>query len=180
MSISERLARYLDMDPPSMSSSALGSSMDDSAVNPYRRPHAITDESVHGPAAEWKKKHAANKPRPVIDTDSMALRIKGNIFFRVKQTVMRDRYNVILRTILTGYCIALRIKVQSLKNSNLLQNCLVSVQDWMFTNKLKLNQDKTEFLLIGNKCHRNKFNKNSPSNFLALKFLLLHMPVTLR
>ena len=39
-----------------------------------------------------------------------------------------------------------------------LQECLASVQDWMFTNKLKLNPDKTEFMLIGNKCHRNKFN----------------------
>ena len=37
-----------------------------------------------------------------------------------------------------------------------LQECLTSVQDWMFTNKLKLNPDKTEFMLIGNKRHRNK------------------------
>ena len=35
---------------------------------------------------------------------------------------------------------------------NSLQECLTSVQDWMFTNKLKLNPDKTEFMLIGNKC----------------------------
>ena len=41
-----------------------------------------------------------------------------------------------------------------------LQECLTSVQDWMFTNKLKLNPDKTEFMLIGNKCHRNKFNSS--------------------
>ena len=34
------------------------------------------------------------------------------------------------------------------------QNSLVSVQDWMYNNKLKLNPDKTQFLLIGNKCHR--------------------------
>ena len=27
--------------------------------------------------------------------------------------------------------------------------CLVSLQDWMTTNKLKLNPNKTEFLLIG-------------------------------
>ena len=39
-----------------------------------------------------------------------------------------------------------------------LQKSLTSVQDWMFTNKLKLNPDKTEFMLIGNKCHRNKFD----------------------
>ena len=34
-----------------------------------------------------------------------------------------------------------------------LQNSLYSAQDWMFSNKLKLNPDKTEFMLIGNKVH---------------------------
>ena len=34
-----------------------------------------------------------------------------------------------------------------------LQDCLLSTQDWMYSNKLKLNPDKTEFMLIGNKCH---------------------------
>ena len=39
-----------------------------------------------------------------------------------------------------------------------LQQCLLSVQEWMFTNMLKLNPDNTEFMLIGNKCHQKKFN----------------------
>ena len=30
-----------------------------------------------------------------------------------------------------------------------LNDCLNSVQDWMFANKLKLNPDKTEFIIIG-------------------------------
>ena len=47
-----------------------------------------------------------------------------------------------------------------------LQKSLTSVQDWMFTNKLKLNPDKTEFMLIGNKCHRNKFNSKFPVDIL--------------
>ena len=34
-----------------------------------------------------------------------------------------------------------------------IQNSLVTVLDWMYKNKLKLNPDKTEFLLIGNKCY---------------------------
>ena len=33
---------------------------------------------------------------------------------------------------------------------NSLQSCLASVQSWTSTNKMKLNPDKTEFLLIGN------------------------------
>ena len=39
---------------------------------------------------------------------------------------------------------------------NALQSCLASIQSWMSTNKLKLNPDKTEFLLIGNKQQRSK------------------------
>jgi len=46
-----------------------------------------------------------------------------------------------------------------------LQDCLISVQDWMFTNKLKLNPDKTEFMLIGNPCLRQKFD--SPVEILG-------------
>ena len=36
----------------------------------------------------------------------------------------------------------------------------------MFKNKLKLNPDKTEFMLIGNKCHRNKFDSKFPVDIL--------------
>ena len=36
-----------------------------------------------------------------------------------------------------------------------------------FQNKLKLNPDKTEFMLIGNKCHRKKFVSKFPTNILG-------------
>ncbi len=48
-----------------------------------------------------------------------------------------------------------------------LQNCLVSVKEWMYHNLLKLNPDKTEFLLIGNKCHREKFVSEFPIDILG-------------
>ena len=48
-----------------------------------------------------------------------------------------------------------------------LKNCLDSVQTWMFENKLKLNPDKTEFLLIGNKCHRVKVAHKFPIQLLG-------------
>ena len=35
-----------------------------------------------------------------------------------------------------------------------LKNCLNNIQNFMFTNKLKLNPDKTEFILIGSKNNR--------------------------
>ena len=46
---------------------------------------------------------------------------------------------------------------------NGLQSCLASVQSWMSTNKLNLNPDKTEFLLIENERQRN----NTPLCFLS-------------
>ncbi len=43
-----------------------------------------------------------------------------------------------------------------------LQSCLSSVQRWMLANKLKLNPDKTEFLLIGHEQQRKKYLSNFP------------------
>ena len=37
-----------------------------------------------------------------------------------------------------------------------IQTCLTDVQSWMKTNKLKLNPDKTEFILLGNKSQRER------------------------
>ena len=52
---------------------------------------------------------------------------------------------------------------------NGLQSCLASVQSWMSTNKLKLNPDKTEFLLIGNEQQRSKYLSNFPIELLGVK-----------
>ena len=49
---------------------------------------------------------------------------------------------------------------------NNLQECLISVQDWMLTTKLKLNPHKTEFMLMVNKCHLDKFNSEFPVEML--------------
>ena len=42
---------------------------------------------------------------------------------------------------------------------SLVQQCLQDVSDWMIASKLKLNPDKTEFILIGTKSQRDKFKK---------------------
>ena len=52
---------------------------------------------------------------------------------------------------------------------NGLQLCLASVQSWMSTNKLKLNPDKTEFLLIGNERQRSKYVSMFPIELLGVK-----------
>lgn len=43
-----------------------------------------------------------------------------------------------------------------------LQSCLSAVQKWMFSNKLKLNPEKTEFLLIGHEQQRRKYLSKFP------------------
>ena len=52
---------------------------------------------------------------------------------------------------------------------NGLQSCLALVQSWMSTNKLKVNPDKTQFLLIGNKRQRSKYLSMFPTELLGVK-----------
>ena len=47
--------------------------------------------------------------------------------------------------------------------------CLASVQSWMSTNKLKLNPNETELLLIGNERQRSKFISIFPIELLSVK-----------
>ena len=49
-----------------------------------------------------------------------------------------------------------------------LQSCLASVQSWISTNKLKLNPDKTEFLLIGNGRQWGKYLSMFPIGLLGV------------
>ena len=52
---------------------------------------------------------------------------------------------------------------------NGLQSCLASVQSWMSTNKLKLNPDKTEFLLTGDERQRSKCLSLFPIELFGVK-----------
>ena len=49
------------------------------------------------------------------------------------------------------------------------QKCLSAVEKWMHDNMLKLNPEKTEFLVIGNKVQRNKLANDSPANLMGQK-----------
>ena len=49
-----------------------------------------------------------------------------------------------------------------------LQNCLSHVQSWMHLNKLKLNAEKTEFILLGHKQQRDKFEDLFPIKLLNI------------
>ena len=48
-----------------------------------------------------------------------------------------------------------------------LKNCLNDIQNFMFTNKLKLNPDKTGFILIGSKNNRKQLLPHFPINILG-------------
>mgnify|MGYP001813391687 CR=1 FL=1 len=50
-----------------------------------------------------------------------------------------------------------------------LQDCLSREQHWMFQNKLKLNPDKTEFLLIGNERQRGKYSTLFPISLMGVE-----------
>ena len=48
-----------------------------------------------------------------------------------------------------------------------LKSCLDYVKKWLSANKLKLNPDKTEFIIFGSKLQREKLNKSIPVNILG-------------
>ena len=48
-----------------------------------------------------------------------------------------------------------------------LESCLEDVKKWLSANKLKLNPDKTEFIVFGSKIQHEKLNKSFPVNILG-------------
>ena len=52
-----------------------------------------------------------------------------------------------------------------------LQKCLTDVQSWMAANKLKLNPDKTEFILLGTQSQRDKIAGCFPVDILGSKVI---------
>ena len=48
-----------------------------------------------------------------------------------------------------------------------LSHCLDDVKRWLSTNKLKLNPDKTEFIMHGQKSQHEKLNHSFPVNILG-------------
>ena len=56
------------------------------------------------------------------------------------------------------------------KSISSLSDCLTDISLWMKSSKLKLNSDKTEFIIIGTKQHRHKLSNHFPVKLL----LLLH------
>ena len=49
----------------------------------------------------------------------------------------------------------------------MLSHCLEDVKRWLCTNNLKLNPDKTEFIVFGSKSQHEKLNQSFPVNILG-------------
>ena len=52
-----------------------------------------------------------------------------------------------------------------------IQGCLSSVQSWMAANKLKLNPDKTEFIVFGNKRQQAELPPFFPADIFVNRFV---------
>ena len=58
--------------------------------------------------------------------------------------------------------------------------CLNSVQDWMNGVRLKLNPDKTEFIIIGGKHGRNSLKSKFPASLLDTEIIPIPIPIPIR
>ena len=51
-----------------------------------------------------------------------------------------------------------------------LSHCLEDIKRWLSTNKLKLNPDRTEFIVFGSKSQRERLNQSFPVNILVISY----------
>ena len=62
---------------------------------------------------------------------------------------------------------------QSVSARSSLERCILDVQAWMNANKLKLNDSKTEFLVLGRKLHLE--NTSNSCLIIGNKVFMLHL-----
>ena len=143
----------------------------------YHRPHCSLEKTwrwvwVTGKALDWFKSYLTGRCQRFRLGDCLSS--KSDLKFGVPQgsilgPLLFVLYTSPLSSMISGHTIPhhlyaddsqLYISVPS-ENSvaalNGLQSCLASVQSWMSTNKLKLNPDNTEFLLIGTERQQSKY-----------------------
>ena len=139
---------------------------------------------VNGKALDWFKLYLTGRSQR--DKLGSCLSSRSDLSFGVPQgsvlgPLLFTLYTTPLSSLISGHAISHNLYAEdgqlyvsfSLGDSaatlNGLQSCLVSVQSWMSTNKLKLNPDKTEFLVIGNERQRSKYLSMFPIELLGFE-----------
>ena len=139
---------------------------------------------VSGKALDWFKSYLTGRSQRIKPGNCLSSR--SDLSFGVPQgsvlgPLLYTVYATPLSSLVSGHAIPHHLYADdsqlyvsfSSRNSaaalNGLQSCLASVQSWMSTNKLKLNPDKTEFLLIGNEWQRSKYLPMFPIELLGVE-----------
>ena len=135
--------------------------------------HAIKCSRLSATAALLRQQRSTLLPHPTIGpwpegsrppmlTNSSAMNFRAICSRVSSRSSVFTLYTTPLNSLISGHFILHHLYADdsqlyvsfSLSDSaaalNGLQPCLASVQSWMLMNKLKVNPDKTEFLLIGN------------------------------
>ena len=98
------------------------------------------------------------RPRPIVIYSLYYLPLLCNSEAQCQTSSLRRRYpDIFIFFLLKNSDISLEI----------LTKCLQDVSPWLSSRKLKLNPDKTEFLLIGSKVQREHFSKCFLTRLLA-------------
>ena len=137
-----------------------------------------------GKALDWFKSYLAGRSQRIKPGNCLSSR--SDLSFGVPQgsvlgPLLFTLYTTPLSSLVSGHAIPHHLYADhsqlyvsfssgdSATALNGLRSCLASVQSWMSTNKLKLNPDKTEFLLSGNERQRNKYLSMFPIELLGVK-----------
>ena len=139
---------------------------------------------VSGKALDWFKSYLTGRSQRIKLDNCLSSR--SDLSYRVPQRsvlgpLLFTLHTAPLSSLISGHAIPHHLYADDsqlyisfwLGNSaaalNGLQSCLASFQFWMSTNKLKLNPDKTEFLLTGNERQRSKYLSMFPIELLGVK-----------
>ena len=139
---------------------------------------------VSGKAPDWFKSYLTGRSQRIKLGNCLSSR--SDLSFGVPQgsvlgPLLFTLYTTPLSSLISGHAIPhhlyaddsqLYISFSSVNSAaalNSLESFLASVQSWMSTNKLKLNPDKTEFLLIGNERQWSKYLSMFPIELLGVE-----------
>lgn len=138
---------------------------------------------ITGSALDWLSSYLADRSQQIKLDETLSARV--GLHFGVPQgsvlgPILFTLYTTPLSTVIQGQSISHHLYADdsqlyisfsaedSTRSLNSLKGCLDSVLEWMLSNKLKLNPDKTEFLLIGHEQQRKKYLSKFPVSLMGV------------